>query len=179
MKLENLFNTLSEKNPYKSIELLFNDHERLKIIRGTHYKDFTPKNWTKGSGVYLIRLKEHKSFKDTLYIGKTGKIIAPDINILTLNKGCLSKRIYRNTPYCFQNKGIYKDFFEYGPKPGNLSKYPIGERYKYKIPFSEIEIVTFSTDKIELEISPALIESLLLNIHVQKLKFLPLANQEL
>ena len=179
MKLDTLLNTLSKKNPYKSIESLFNENKRLKIIKGPDYKDFTPKNWPKGSGVYLVRVKESKYFKDTLYIGKTGKLTAPDINILNLNKGCLSKRVYRNTPYCFQNKGKYKNFFEYGPKPGNLSKYSIEERYTYRIPFSEIEIVTFSTDKIEIEISPALIESLLLTMHVQKLKFLPLANQEL
>jgi hypothetical protein len=184
MEYKNLLNTLGASNKsdvHSNIEQFFLSNQRLVSIEGNRFEDLNKANWPKGSGVYVIRQRGHHDLGSILYIGKTGKLKSTDNGTIKMNSGSLKQRLKRWTPYCFQSQGCYKDHFEYGPNfsVNLLKKQPMEGRYRERIPFKEIEIVCFSTAGIELQISPALLESLLLSNYVVNEGKLPPVNQEL
>ena len=184
MEYQNLLNMLGASNKsdvHSNVEQLFLAKHRLVSIEGGSFEDFNKKNWPKGSGVYVIRQRGCHALGDILYIGKTGKLKSTEHGAIKMNSGSLKQRLQRWTPYCFQSQGCYKDHFEYGPNfsVNLLKKQPMEDRYRERMPLREVEVVCFSTAGIELQISPALLESLLLNNYVVNEGRLPPVNQEL
>ena len=178
ISFSSIFSTLNSTHccAHKNLEDLFARNGRLHTVIGTSVKGLA---WPKGSGVYVVRIKETRHHDGVLYIGKCGKVknTAERWNV---NSSEFQSRVYRWTPYCFQKVGPWADHFEYGP---NFAKSPesleLQARYKNRVALSGIQIDCFITSDNEENTSPALIECLLLQNYLAVYHLLPPANQEL
>ena len=153
---------------------LFQQENCYRFIDG---KDCLSKaNWPAAAGVYAVKHED-----DLVYIGKTGKVVPTREGSVQLNSGRLSGRLARSTPYCFQKKGAYAGFFEYGPNfsVNDLSKQDYESRYRVHIPISKIAVHCFILQDHALKVPPAVVEALLLTYYMAKYGRLPHANQEL
>jgi len=129
--------------------------------------------WPDGSGVYVI-WNGLIDCKELLYIGMTGTYKRPDgggAPAINQEKRGFARRVNRWTPYCF-----FDNNFSYGPVfSGN--KMPVSNNetnYRVTIPISEITIDFFvcGSDSV----SPAFLESLLLQVYMNHRKDIPPAN---
>ena len=162
---------------YAAITDLFQVANRFVSIAGPTVANLNQAAWPTGSGVYVVR--KHTT-GEVLYIGKTGKLKGVDGAPAIMNGGSLVQRLQRWTPYCFQSAGPYADHFEYGPNFGvnDISKQPFAVRYRIHVPLVQITTDCFSTAGIEHQLSPALLEALLLQDYVSRYGALPPGNQE-
>lgn len=135
--------------------------------------------WPAGRGVYVIR--QISTGDSIVYIGMTGRFKRNNDNSVTMQGGVLAKRELRWHPYSFTTKGTYKEHFEFGPNysVNILQSKPEESRYRCRIPFSDIIIECYLTDGIEEEVSPAFLETLLLQIYMRMFRTLPPANNQL
>jgi hypothetical protein len=133
-----------------------------------------------GPGVYVVYHNTEGAAK-VLYIGKTGKWNRPpNDGSVVMNNGRLADRLQRWTPYVYQNAGRYADHFEYGPNFTGARKPPTNPaNYRNHVPLAEIVTECFLLDGMEREVSPAFLETLLMQIFLQANGDLPPANREL
>lgn len=175
--LSSIFQTSSSTHycAHHHLEDLFALHGRFRVVVGDSVKSLV---WPKGSGVYVVRIKETRNHNGVLYIGKCGKVKNTQ-GSWSVNGGEFQSRVRRWTPYCFQKVGQWADHFEYGPNfTKNHESVDLSERYKYRVALSEIQIDCFITSDNEENTSPALIECLLLQNYLAVHHSLPPANQE-
>jgi hypothetical protein len=164
------------------LSAFFKQQDRFRTLHADTTRALKDLPWPKESGVYVIRKRGCDSLEDIIYVGKTGKIMNDKTGTeVCCGGGKLSARFQRWTPYCFQAEGNYIDHFEFGPNyaVNQLKKQPFEGRYRQRYPISEITVECLITGGIEMQISPALLESLILNEITAKTDRLPLANQEL
>ena len=180
MTINQLAATLTTAVPdtyYAAITDLFKAANRFVSIAGQTVANLEQAAWPTGSGVYVVR--KHTT-GDVLYIGKTGKLKGVDGARAIMNRGSLVQRLERWTPYCFQSAGQYANHFEYGPNFGvnDIPQQPFAVRYRIHVPLGQITTDCFSTAGIEHQLSPALLEALLLQDYVSRSGALPPGNQE-
>ena len=136
-------------------------------------------NWPSGIGVYLVRAR---SGMDVVYVGMTGKVqrTAPDSVKLEIKKNGFKNRSNRWHPYCFSEKGMYMDHFEFGPNYGvnDLKKQDEEVRYKYHLPITDLVVDCFSLVE-ESAMAPTFLESLILQVHFSTTGTQPIANNVL
>jgi hypothetical protein len=169
---KNILDTISKKSfsqTYQDLTTWFKNKRRFKTLRASTCKGLL---WPKDPGAYVI--KEIKK-KKILYIGMTGSF-SNDGQMK--GKQGLHTRPHRWNPYCFSETEPDSNKFCYGPV------FETGERkidrpsdYKKKIPIHEIEVDCFIVSKSE-RISPAFIESLLLQAFLADNGFLPEGNNK-
>ena len=164
---------------YAGITALFEANNRFVSISANSAALLKSQPWPAGSGVYVVR-QQNQEGNTILYIGKTGKLMGVDGAPAIMNGGSLVQRLQRWTPYCFQSAGQYADHFEYGPNFGvnDIPKQPFAVRYRIHVPLVQITTDCFSTAGIEHQLSPALLEALLLQDYVSCCGALPPGNQE-
>jgi hypothetical protein len=175
--LSNLIGKINEGDIIEKICQFFSINQRLITVSGE--KCLLANNWPKGSGVYVVRYKQTTSLNGIIYIGKCGKIKQSGDKCVK-NKSTFSDRILRWTPYCFQNSGKWENCFEFIPNFGSNKKL-IGfdEMYQKRIPLKDIDIDCFLTNDIEDNISPTLLETIMLQYYFKEKAALPPANREL
>lgn len=163
---------------HASIRSFFQQAGRLHLLRGSHAWDAG--QWPQGFGVYLVWRAQPESPRELLYIGKAGKYRRVYNNAVEINGGNLAHRLGRWTPYCFQREGPYAGHFEYGPNFGvnQLRQMPHNERYLNHVPAEEIEVECFCLAGWEQNLSPALLEAVLLQAYLAENGDLPPANNE-
>jgi hypothetical protein len=134
--------------------------------------------WPAGRGVYVIR--QISTGDSIVYIGMAGRFKRNDDQSVTMQGGVLASRVFRWHPYSFTTTGPYEDHFEYGPNysVNFLRANPESSRYRHQIPFSDIVVDCFVTDGIEEEVSPAFLESLILQMYIRVFRTLPPANNQ-
>jgi hypothetical protein len=149
----------------------------LTIIEGSSTSDFQAKKWPNEPGVYVIH---DKSDSQTLYIGMCGKLKVQDEGLPVVNSSRLSHRANRWTPYCFQRHGLFKDHWECCPTFKDESKPPAvhGDNYQYHFSLSTVSVHCYVMPSGHNNLSPSLLEALLLQEHMRVFGRLPLANRE-
>ncbi len=163
---------------YEEEKLRFQQNGRLVILSGK--QAWNRNQWPEGSGVYLIWRVPVAAERQLLYIGKAGKYFRFEQEQVVMNGGSLAARLVRWTPYCFQREGPYAGHFEYGPNFGvnQLRQMPHNERYLNHVPAEEIEVECFCLAGWEQNLSPALLEAVLLQAYLAENGDLPPANNE-
>lgn len=128
--------------------------------------------WPDEIGVYVVRKIKTN---EVIYIGMTGSFSQKG----QLNtKQRLSSRPDRWNPYRFEETGVHKDKFLYGPdykKHEDRSRRP--SNYLYEIPIAEVEIDCFLLNG-EDRLAPAFVEGLLIQAYLQENGCLPTANNK-
>jgi hypothetical protein len=165
--------------PYEAIKGYFQSVDRYRVL--TDSQAWSRQQWPQGPGVYCIWRTPSNGPRQLLYIGKAGKFKRTGDAPVQLNDGCLASRLQRWTPYCFQSQGRYAAHFEYGPN-GSVNEIPKMDyeaRYREHIPASEIQVECFVLSGWEQQLSPALLETLLMQDYLQSHGDLPVANNEL
>ena len=164
---------------YAAIKGHFQAAGRLQTITGS--SAWTASQWPNVPGVYLVWRRVASNPRQLLYIGKTGKFVRDGNEPVHFNGGTLRSRLQRWTPYCFQRQGPYAQSFEYGPNfsVNVLPNQPYADRYRHRVPAAEIEVECFLLEGWGNHLSPALLESLLLQDHLLNHGDLPPANNEL
>lgn len=165
--------------PYAAMKAHFQAAGRLKTLNGN--SAWTASQWPNVPGVYLVWHRLAPNHRQLLYIGKTGKFLRDGDEVAHFNGGTLKSRLQRWTPYCFQRQGPHAQSFEYGPNfsVNVLPNQPHEDRYRHRVPAAEIEVECFLLGDWTKQLSPALLESLLLQEHLMNHDDLPPANNEL
>ncbi len=164
--------------PYEAIKGYFQSVGRYRVLAGS--QAWNLQQWPQGPGVYCIWRTPSNGPRQLLYIGKAGKFKRTGDATVQLNDGCLTSRLQRWTPYCFQTQGPYAEQFEYGPN-GSVNEIPQMDheaRYREHIQSSEIQVECFVLSAWEQQLSPALLETLLIQDHLKTHGDLPVANNE-
>jgi hypothetical protein len=164
---------------YAAIKADFQKAGRLQTLNGN--SAWTASQWPNVPGVYLVWHRLAPNHRQLLYIGKTGKFLRDGDEVVQFNGGTLKSRLQRWTPYCFQRQGPHAQSFEYGPNfsVNVLPNQPHEDRYRHRVPAAEIEVECFLLGDWTKQLSPALLESLLLQEHLMNHDDLPPANNEL
>jgi ribosomal protein S18 acetylase RimI-like enzyme len=163
---------------YAAIKAQFHAAGRLQTITGS--SAWTASQWPNVPGVYLVWHRVDPNPRQLLYIGKTGKFVREVDEPVHFNGGTLRSRLHRWTPYCFQRQGPYAQSFEYGPNfsVNVLPNQPYEDRYRHRVPAAEIEVECLLLEGWGNHLSPALLESMLLQDHMLNHGDLPPANNE-
>jgi hypothetical protein len=142
------------------------------------YRPGVGQSWPAGRGVYVVR--QISKGDSILYVGMTGRFKRNGDGSVTMRGGTLAGRETRWHPYSFTRAGFYKNQFEYGPNYSvNVLLTKAEEsRYRYHVPFADIAVDCFVTDGIEGEVSPAFLETLILQMYMREFKTLPPANNQ-
>lgn len=142
------------------------------------YKPGGNQAWPAGRGVYVVR--QISTGDSILYIGMTGRFKRNGDESVTMRGGVLADREARWHPYSFTKEGPYQNYFEYGPNYSVnvlLTKAAEG-RYRHHVPFVDIVVDCFVTDGVEREVSPAFLETLILQMYMREFGTLPPANNQ-
>jgi|GEM_PF-1338738 len=164
---------------YNNLKNQFEDLSRFREVAGLNTLDRD--SWPKGAGVYVVWQRMENGTDMMLYVGLAGRIVNDGEGGINVNAGCLAGRLARWHPYCFQMQDIYQNHFEYGPQfsVGAIRIQPFPQRYRHHVPLDRIKVDCFLLSEIEARVSPALIESLILQNHVALNGSLPPANNQL
>jgi hypothetical protein len=166
---------------FTAIRDYFEAAKRLVRVEVRTVADFNGNPSLNGPGVYVVYHNVEDPAK-VLYIGKSGKWRRPpEDGSVVMNNGRLADRTERWTPYVYQKVGDYANHFEYGPNfPSNGEKPPTNPaNYRKHVPLAEIVTHCFLLAGMEREVSPAFLETLLMQIFLQANGDLPPANREL
>lgn len=184
MTLQNIITTLASVSPnqvFEQVTSAFVSANRFHRIAADSFEKLKKEPWPKSNGAYVVRRAGSEGMDGVLYIGKTGKLQPTNEGGVIANSGKLIGRLSRWTPYCFQSEGPFANHFEYGPNYGvnEIPKQPHADRYRHHISLAQVWTDCFATSGIEQEVSPAFLETLLLQAYVCGKAALPPANQEL
>lgn len=164
-----------ETDLYVKLAEFFKKHDR--FFEFTTYESFQTSYNVNGPGVYVIK----RISGETIYVGMSGKI-KRDNNQTFLNGGTIYTRIITSKiPYTFDINNIQNVLFRFSPNYNlaNLKNKPMEEMYAEYFNMSDLVINCFVLHDAVDEVSPTLLESIILQNHFKLNSDLPVANNQL
>ena len=174
-ELDRVIYTSDETDLYFKLAEFFKKHRR--FFEFTSYVSLKESLELNSPGVYVIKKKSG----ETIYVGMAGKINREDEQIQS-NSGTIFTRITQSTlPYTFDNQNNQNVLFRFSPNysQSNLKNYPIGERYAEHLSMNDLEMHCFVLQDSVYEVSPTLLESIILQNYFKLNSDLPVANNQL
>jgi len=127
-------------------------------------------DWPSAHGVYVIR---KRSGGPAVYVGLAGRL--KNSGLFDTKSG-LSKRVYRSTPYRFDPSGKRLRYNPSTPSSG-VKAQPLAKQYRSSVFLKSLVIDCFTFGARD-RIAPAVLEALLLQMHLEQYCRLPKANRQ-